>query len=301
MLLLTSTSDIVRIITGSALSTLGVHASWVDNASGAITPGRTNTAITTATTTTVVGSPGASTQRNVREMMVSNNSAGSQAVTIQHFDGTTSIDILPTLTLLSGERVELGEDGHWDHFDANGGLYFSNASVLRNLGQTNVIAETIPRELCLEVNSTVPTATGILWLQAIWLPAGVTISNIILWSATTAAGTPTHSMAGLYDNARNLLATSADQTTTAWAANSQATYAMTTPYKTKYAGLYYIGFFMTATTIITMKGTTARTANQLAGAAPILAGASTTGLTTALPNPAASPTASNASMYAAVS
>lgn len=298
---LNSTSDIIRVVTGSAVSTIGVHASWADFIVGTITPGRTLTAITTAATTTVVASPAGATTRNVRGLILSNNSTSSCAVTVQHYDGTTSVDICPTLTLLSGERIEYGEDGHWSHFDANGGLYFSNASVLRNLGQTNVIGETIPRELCMEVNSTVPPASGTLWLQSIWLPAGVTISNILLWSATTAAGTPTNSLAGLYDNARNLLATSANATTTAWAANSQTTYAMTTPYKTKYAGLYYIGFFMTATTIITMKGTTARTASQLAGAAPILAGASNTGLTTALPNPANAPTASTASMYAAVS
>jgi len=47
MLLLTSTSDLVQVVTGQAVTT-DVHASWVDNASGTITPGRTNTAITIA-------------------------------------------------------------------------------------------------------------------------------------------------------------------------------------------------------------------------------------------------------------
>ena len=66
------------------------------------------------------------------------------------------------------------------------------------------------------------------------------------------------------------------------------------------SGLYYIGFFMTATTIITMKGGNARTGAQLAGTAPILSGTSSTGLTTALPDPAAALTVSTASLYAAV-
>ena len=48
MLLLTSTSDIIRVVTGSAVSTITVSASYVDNASGTITPGRTITNITTA-------------------------------------------------------------------------------------------------------------------------------------------------------------------------------------------------------------------------------------------------------------
>ena len=80
MLLLTSTSDIIRVVTGSAVATITVHADWVDNASGTITPGRTNTAITTATTTTVVAAPAASTQRNVKGLSVTNNHASSSNV-----------------------------------------------------------------------------------------------------------------------------------------------------------------------------------------------------------------------------
>ena len=38
MILLTSTSDILRVVTGAAVSTLTVHASYVDNSSGTITP-----------------------------------------------------------------------------------------------------------------------------------------------------------------------------------------------------------------------------------------------------------------------
>jgi hypothetical protein len=43
MLLLTSTSGLVQVITDSA-STINVHVSYMDNASGTITPLRTNTA-----------------------------------------------------------------------------------------------------------------------------------------------------------------------------------------------------------------------------------------------------------------
>ena len=43
MILLTSTSDKIRLTTGSA-GAIDVHASYVDDNSGTITPGRTNTA-----------------------------------------------------------------------------------------------------------------------------------------------------------------------------------------------------------------------------------------------------------------
>lgn len=126
MLLLTSTSDIVRVVTGAAVSTITVHASYVDNASGTITPGRTNTNITTATTTTIVASPGASTQRNVKAIYITNNSTSASCnVTVQQFDGTTSTDLMG-VTLKPGENLVLDEDGSWHHHDAQGADYELN-------------------------------------------------------------------------------------------------------------------------------------------------------------------------------
>lgn len=302
MLLLTSTSDILRIVTGAAGASINVHASWVDNASGTITPGRTNTAaITTATTTTVVASPAASTQRNVKSLHITNNHATvSTQVTAQHFDGTTSEDLMG-VTLLPGENLILDEMGDWTHHDTQGGSYTYAGPPTSNLGMTGILAETMPRETCPEVNTVAPTASGTLFMQAIYLKAGTLVSNITVSSATTAASVPTGGRVGLYDGNRNLRATSADQATTAWAANTVKTLAMTTPYRVPTSGLYYIGFYMTATTVITMKGGTAKTGGQLASSVPILHGTSTTGLTTTLPDPAAAITGGLVSIYAAVS
>lgn len=123
MLILSSTSDIVRVVTGTATSTIEVHASWVDNASGTITPGRTNTRITTATTTTVVASPGTSTQRNVKGLYITNNSAGTTcSVAVEHYDGTNSVELMQ-FNLLPGENMTFNEDGGWKHRDANGAEY----------------------------------------------------------------------------------------------------------------------------------------------------------------------------------
>ena len=123
MLLLTSTSDIVRVVTGSA-GDIRVHASYVDNASGTITPARTNTpAITTATTTTVVASPAASTQRNVKGIYIENASSSvSNAISVEHFDGTTAIPLF-SVTLLPGENMILDAEGDWIHHYANGAIY----------------------------------------------------------------------------------------------------------------------------------------------------------------------------------
>ena len=93
MLLLTSTSDQIRIVTSAAVSNIQVHASYIDlDTSGTVTPGRKNTVISTATTTSIVASPAASTFRTVKLITVRNTSttAGS-TVEFSHTDGTTPV------------------------------------------------------------------------------------------------------------------------------------------------------------------------------------------------------------------
>lgn len=300
MLLLTSTSDIIRLVTGSAAD-VDAHVSYVDINGTTVTPGRLNTPpITTATTTTIATAPAASTQRNVKALYIHNASATvSTTVTVQHFDGTTSVDLV-NCVLLPDEHLNLNENGSWVHRTATLAEYTFQAPAAANLGISGTLAETIPRQICPEVNTTAP-ASGTLGMQLIYLTAGQLISNITMASATTAAGTPTNYFFALYDGNRNLLAQSANQTTTAWPANTVKTLAMTSPYRVQVSGAYYIGYFMTATTVATLKGGTARTGGQLANTAPIIYGTSTTGLTTALPNPAAAITGTTASLYASVS
>lgn len=299
MLLLTSTSDIIRIVTGSAVSTITVHASWVDNASGTITPGRTNTNITTATTTTIVASPGASTQRNVKAIGITNNNAStSTTVKVQHFDGTTSTDLMG-VTLLPGENLYLLEDGDWQHHNAQGAEYGYTAPAQGVLGPTDSIAETIPRYLAT-TNSTIG-ASGTLFLQSIYLTAGQIVSNIGMISATTAAATTSNLQFGLYSSARALLATSANQSAYTWTAHTAKTLAMTSAYTVQQSGLYYIGVNQNATTIATLHGGPAKANAIVASTAPILHGTSSTGLTSALPSTAAAITAGTASLYAWVS
>ena len=93
MLLLTSVSDKIQLVTAQNYA-VGVHASWVDLASGNVTPGRANTEVSTATTTDIVAAPSASTYRNLKTLFVKSNEVlASQSVSIQHTDGTTSIEL----------------------------------------------------------------------------------------------------------------------------------------------------------------------------------------------------------------
>lgn len=123
MLLLTSTSDLIQLVT-SAAAQIEVHASYVDLNGTTVTPGRTNTAhITTATTTTVVASPAASTSRNVKHLNITNDHASlSCTVTVEHTNGTTIIELM-SFTLLPGENMIFNEEGRWTHRDQNGAEY----------------------------------------------------------------------------------------------------------------------------------------------------------------------------------
>lgn len=295
---LTTTSDIIRVVTGSAVSTIGVHADWVDNAVGVYTPGRTNTAITTATTTTVVASPGASTTRNVKGLRIDNNHATSSCVvTVQHFDGTTSIDLVK-VTLASGEMINMMEDGEWRHLTNFGAEYEYAGPSTPNLGITGAVAETMPRETCVEANAAALTS-GTMLLNAIYLKAGTVVTNISFFSATTAAGTPTNQFFALYSIRLSLLARSTDATTAAWAANTLKTLAMASAYTVQVSGWYYVGIMVAATTVPTLKGLSA-SSSILAGFNVVLSGNSTTGLTTVLPDPCAALTANSLRIWAAI-
>ena len=123
MLNLASTSDVIRIVTSHAAQ-IECHASWVDFDGTSVTPGRTNTPyITTAATTTIVASPAASSVRNVKHLNIPNDHVGQSCiVTVEHFDGTTAIELM-SFTLLPGENMILNEEGRWAHRDAQGAEY----------------------------------------------------------------------------------------------------------------------------------------------------------------------------------
>lgn len=101
-MILTST-DAVEMIT-SAAGDIDVWASYVDRSSTpAFTPGNQAANPTTATTTTIVSAPAASTHRNVKEILVRNASATvTNDITIQLDKSATNYECFK-ITLLPGE------------------------------------------------------------------------------------------------------------------------------------------------------------------------------------------------------
>lgn len=298
---LASTSDLLQVITDAAAD-IEVHASWVDKvAATEPVAGRTNTDhITTATTTTVVGSPAASTVRNVKFVSFHNNHATQSCLLrVVHTDGTTAEELMHT-TLLSGDALILNRDGEWIHYNNNGAQY-ANTLPYQDSGVSisGVLAETLPRNVITETNTAALTS-GTLHMVGVYLRRGQIVNSISFFSATTASGTPTNGFFGLYSSALSKLAETANFTTEAWAANTIKTKSVTTPYTVITSGFYYLAIMLTATTVPTLKGGTTKTASQLAGTAPILHGNSTAGLTTSIPATAGAITVSTTNIWGAV-
>lgn len=108
MLLLTATTDKLQVVT-SVAADVDVHASYMDHSSGTVTPGRQNTAITTATTTDVVSSPAASTQRNIKFLQIRNkDTADATNVTVVYNQNGTSYE-LHKVTLGPGDALEYAD------------------------------------------------------------------------------------------------------------------------------------------------------------------------------------------------
>jgi len=138
MLLLNSTGTLIRAITG-AVGDLEVCSEVMD-APNPITPSSNITPrpdvpanITTATTTTVVSAPAASTTSNVKGLTFSNNHATtSMPLTVEKFDGTDSV-VLWKGTLLAGERVIFDEVGVWTVYGADGVVKQPSLSTYQQL------------------------------------------------------------------------------------------------------------------------------------------------------------------------
>jgi hypothetical protein len=114
MLLLTATTDKIQVITDAA-ATVDVHGSFMDmsNADPPVvkgsSSGRTNTAITTATTTDVVAAPASSTVRNVKTLHVRNkDTAITTNVTVQFNQNGTLFQLYKAL-LIPGAQLEYVE------------------------------------------------------------------------------------------------------------------------------------------------------------------------------------------------
>lgn len=107
-----SAPDKIRAVSSAAV-TLDVHASWIDcsTASPPVPdqPGRTNTAITTATTTDIVAAPASGKIRNVKTLHIRNKHASLLCDVTVTYDQNATVFEVHKVTLLPGEALEYVE------------------------------------------------------------------------------------------------------------------------------------------------------------------------------------------------
>lgn len=170
-----------------------------------------------------------------------------------------------------------------------------------DLRRTGAIAETLPRVGGSFANA-LTLSSGRLHLVALSLPKDDIITSITFLTGSVAVATATNQWFGLFDDALAALAFTTNDTTAAWTSSAEKTLNLSAPFTTTYAGLYYIGVMVTATTMPNLHGPVDTTAIATA-LAPVITGFSSTGQTAvpALPFTAAALTVTSGHPWAYVS
>ena len=112
MLNLPNTSAALLVVTGSAVASIAVHASFNDLSipSTTVIAGAQNTLIGAMGSTVVVASPPAAFDRNVKFLSVLNTSGSPCVVTIQQTDDGVLFLPLFSITLLGGYAIHYSTD-----------------------------------------------------------------------------------------------------------------------------------------------------------------------------------------------
>lgn len=152
------------------------------------------------------------------------------------------------------------------------GPFYNEDHLRQGAPMNSLFAETLPRISSTSAAVAI-AATGVELAVRIPLQFGDVVSNVTFVVGATAAGTPTAGYAVLRDPAGAKLVQTADFATTARAANTAYTVALTAAYTVTTPGLYHVGLSFTATTVPTLEGVAlgnAVVAGAIGLAAPIL-------------------------------
>lgn len=156
------------------------------------------------------------------------------------------------------------------------------------IGDERCAGETIPKPTA-SVNAT-SLLSGRLTLVSLYLPGGLEVSKIRFYAGATGLSVGSNQWFCLYSFDLNKLCVTADDTSTAWAANTYKELTITgAPYLVPDADLYYVGICIVATTVPTLAASAAML-TSVNSTGFIKAGTSNTGLT----NPASAPTTATA-------
>lgn len=120
MIILKATTELLTITT-STLADIDYSISYVDITATTFAPSTSEGKIITASATTVLSAPAASTKRQIKYISMTNRHAStSNSVVLKKLISATDYILTPTITLLAGETVEYIDGGGWTHYLADG-------------------------------------------------------------------------------------------------------------------------------------------------------------------------------------
>jgi hypothetical protein len=185
---------------------------------------------------------------------------------------STASNIQPAGIRAAGTVGQAADAGHVHQNNADLSLYIAPAAAT---------GETFPRVQATTYLSGL--TSGLVYVSAIPLPAGMPVNNITLMvgSAAWTASTVTHGWYALLDSGLVVRAVSADQTSGNWTTvNTTVPLPVTASgYTTTYGGLYYIAFCATFTGTSGEFPAAPLSIGGLGGLTPMLCGTSSSGLT----------------------
>lgn len=118
MLLLPTTSDSLELVTSAAVA-VDYVAAWADHTSSGVAASAGTGQISTATTTTIVAAPGASTQRQIRGLTLRNAGTSDVTVTVQAKPTGTARTIIKA-AIQPGETLAYSDGRGWYSLDTAG-------------------------------------------------------------------------------------------------------------------------------------------------------------------------------------
>lgn len=120
MIILKATTESLQLTT-STTAGVDYSVSYADITTTSFSPSTSEGKISTATTTTIVSAPSASTQRQIKLVTISNRDASlTTVVFVQKLITATTYMMTPTLTLLAGETLQYLDGKGWVLYSASG-------------------------------------------------------------------------------------------------------------------------------------------------------------------------------------
>lgn len=139
-IVLEASTDALELVTSTAAS-VDFNCSWTDSTTTAFTPGKSAGNVASATTTTVVAAPAASTQRNILNCTFRNASTTTANVLTLQRDVSATNRTMFSATLAPGELLSITQEGEFLLHAANGQQRVQGAAQVGYAGKTYKVAK----------------------------------------------------------------------------------------------------------------------------------------------------------------